>query len=57
MDPIAQFFKIVVDYYWLLVNFGFEKYSDIVKFKGSGIKEVPVNLIDRYKQIVGSFPQ
>ena len=40
--------SIVADY-WLLVNFGFEKYS--------GIKEVPVNLIDRYKQIVGSFPQ
>ena len=48
--------SIVADY-WLLVNFGFEKYSDIVRFKGSGIKEVPVNLIDRYKQIIGSFPK
>lgn len=47
----------IVSDYWLLKTYGFGNRSDLYRLKDYDPSEPTLQLMDRYKKILGSFPQ
>ena len=46
----------IVSDYWLLLNHGFYKYTESIKYKNYSLVDSDRNLILKYKRVLGSFP-